>query len=124
AVVVDGTGMPGDNALVDDTVQDNGGDGIQIDSTGNSVSGSTIKDNGGDGIQIAFGADSNQISDNKVIGNAHDGIDNSAFSTSIGGNQCKDNGGADIAGAGDDTRTVSHGGSQDNTVSDDSDIVT
>jgi|KBSSwiStaDraftv2_1062776.scaffolds.fasta_scaffold234694_1 nitrous oxidase accessory protein NosD len=124
AAIADGGGNEGLNVLHQNTLQDNGGDGVRIASNNNEVHDSTIKGNLGDGVDIDVGADSNSIMDNKITDNGHDGIDNSGLTTEISGNTSKDNGGADIAGAGDGAGTVSTEGESGNKVSDDSDITT
>ncbi|HEX5009229.1 MAG TPA: right-handed parallel beta-helix repeat-containing protein [Planctomycetota bacterium] len=124
ADAADGGVNQGLNVLQQNTLQDNGGDGVHITSANNEVHDSTIKGNLGDGIDIDVGADSNSIMDNKITDNGHDGIDNSGLDTEISGNTSKNNGGADIAGAGDGPGTVATQGESGNKVSDDSDITT
>jgi parallel beta-helix repeat protein len=119
----DGSTSDGSNVFVQDTVQDNGGDGIHIVSSSNSVDVCTFKDNLGDGVDVDDGASDNALTENKITGNTHDGIDNSGQLTLIIGNTSKDNGGADLAGAGDGTGTVDKA-SADNVVGDGSDFST
>jgi parallel beta-helix repeat protein len=115
-------GPAGLNELSQNTVQDNGGDGIVVLSSSNEVRDGTVKGNTGDGIMLLAGQTLNVIEDNKISDNGHDGIDNSAGSTTIAGNSPKNDGGADIAGAGDGAGTVTTEESVGNTVSDDSDL--
>jgi len=98
----DGSTGDGDNLILDNIVQDNGGDGIRVISSGNTLSGNVVKGNVGDGVQLdGVPVSLNHVLDNTITGNGHDGLDNSAEATVITDNVCKDNGGADLAGAGD-----------------------
>jgi parallel beta-helix repeat protein len=116
----DGGSVDGSNMLQGNTVQDNAGDGIRIQSDGNTVDDNALKGNRGDGVQLTGnGPILNTVTANTVTGNGHDGIDNSADATLISDNHCKDNGGADLAGIGDSTGTVAKG-SMGNVVGDDS----
>jgi parallel beta-helix repeat protein len=120
----DGGPPQGLNTVQENTLQDNGSDGLQVLSSANLILDNTAKDNLGDGIDVGLTADDNVLDGNKAMGNEHDGIDNTGVGTVLIDNQCKNNGGADIAGAGDGTGTVDAKLSSGNTVGDDSDITT
>jgi parallel beta-helix repeat protein len=121
-IVTDGSQV-GDNDIDSNTVQANGGDGLQVASDSNEVHGNTLKDNLGDGIQFLAGVSGNSISNNSITGNDHDGLDNWGLQTLIQGNTCKDNGGADLAGLGDGNGTTANG-SGSNTTGDGSGLST
>jgi len=116
----DGGSVNGSNLVQGNTVQDNGGDGIRVQSDLNTVDDNVIKGNLGDGVQlIGSGVIQNNVTNNVVSGNRHDGIDNSALVTLISDNNTKDNGGADLAGVGNGGGNAAKG-SEGNTVGDDS----
>ncbi len=99
-------GTDGSNFLLGNRAEANGGDGIRLASSLNTVEHCSVKDNIGDGIMVLTGADSNAVLDNIVKGNEHDGIDNWGTNTLISDNSTKGNGGADLAGVGDGGGTV------------------
>lgn len=114
-------GSDGENELVANTVQDNAGDGIRVESGFNALVGNVLKANLGDGVQVVSGVGSNQLSDNTVTGNGHDGLDNSGSGTLLVDNTSKGNGGADLAGTGDGGGTTD-GASAGNTSGDGTDL--
>lgn len=105
ALLADG-GTGGENEVAGNIVQDNGGDGIRVESSLNVLSGNLLKANLGDGVQVVVGADSNQLEGNTATGNGHDGLDNSGTGTLLADNVAKGNGGADLAGLGDGSGTT------------------
>lgn len=109
------------NDLIGNTVQGNGGDGIDVGSTSSTLESNTIKDNAGDGIEIGAVAGNNLVK-NTLQNNDHDGIDNSGSETVITGNKVKGSGGMAIAGAGTGGGTVNLAESVDNVVDDDSNL--
>jgi len=122
--VLDGVVSDGSNHVMDNVIQDNGGDGIHVESNNNEIHGNVVKDNLGDGIQlVGGGVTGNSVEANTVTGNGHDGIDNWGALTLIADNVSKGNGGADLAGVGDGGGSAAVN-SIDNVVGDDSDLQT
>ena len=112
-----GESLVGDNEITGNRLQANGGDGLRIASSGNTVRKNLASDNAGDGLQVAAGLKANWLIDNVLKQNRHDGLDNWATGTVILGNTSKDNLGADIAGLGNGDGTVA-GTSGGNSVKD------
>jgi hypothetical protein len=115
ASTLDG-GLDGSNHVEQNTVQQNGGDGIHVASDSNLIHDNLVKQNLGDGIQTeANGVTGNEIMGNAVSDNEHDGIDNWALLTLIQDNVSKGNGGADLAGAGKGEGTTAPGSGNNTT---------
>jgi Right handed beta helix region len=112
-----GEGVEGNNEILSNKLQANGGDGLRIASNGNLVRKNLATDNAGDGLQVSAGLKANWLIDNTLKQNGHDGLDNWATGTVIFANTSKDNVGADIAGLGDGGGTVA-GPSGGNSVKD------
>jgi parallel beta-helix repeat protein len=115
ATALDG-GNDGSNHVEQNTVQENGGDGIHVASDNNLIHENVVKQNLGDGIQTeANGVTGNELMGNTVSDNEHDGLDNWALLTLIQDNVSKGNGGADLAGIGKGQGTTANGSGNNTT---------
>ncbi len=111
--------VDGQNRVIRNRLEANGGDGIHVTSGHNLIEDNSFRDNKGDGLQVTSGANGNSLLSNTVHDSLNDGIDNWGTATLIRLNKSEGNLGADLAGLGDGSGTTD-GGSSGNIQGDDS----